>query len=78
MDGFTPAFFLQVVIAVGSAGAMYGAVRADLRNMMRGIDEERRLREEHEKSDASAHHDIRGTIQAVSNRVALLEGRAGK
>lgn len=78
MDGFTPAFFLQVVIAVGSAGAMYGAVRADLRNMMRGIDEERRLREEHEKSDDSTHHDIRRTIQAVSNRVALLEGRAGK
>lgn len=78
MDGFTPAFVLQLVVAVGSAGAVYGAIRADLNNMKRSIDEERRLREDHAKADDKSFHDIRGDVGAVSNRVATLEGKAAR
>lgn len=78
MEGFTPSFFLQLVVAVGSAGAVYGAIRADLNNMKRSLDEERRLREEHSKEDDKSFHNIRGDIGTVSNRVALLEGKLQK
>lgn len=75
MDGFTPSFFLQLVLAVGSAGAVYGAIKSDLTNTIRSLDEERRLREEHEKNDDETHHDLRGEIQDVKVRQAVLEGK---
>ena len=74
MDGFTPEFFLQVVIAIGSAGVMYGAVRSDLSNMRRSLDDERRLREKHEGEDDETHHDIRGELGILANRVSEIKG----
>jgi len=75
MDGFTPTFFLQLLLAVGSAGAVYGAIKADLTNTIRSLDEERRLREQHEKDDDQTHHDLRGAIQEVKVKQAMLEGK---
>lgn len=38
MESFlSPTFILQLVIAIGSAGAVYGAIRADLRNLRERI-----------------------------------------
>lgn len=74
MEGFTPTFFLQLLIAVGSAGAVYGAIKADLKNLRKDLDEEKRLRESHAANDDETHHDIRGEISAVSGRVSVIEG----
>ncbi len=74
MDGFTPSFLLQVIIAIGSGGLAYGVMRADLRNLMRSMDEERRIREEHEIEDDEIHASIRGDIVDVSNRISRIEG----
>jgi hypothetical protein len=75
MDGFTPTFFLEVLIAVGSAGAVYGAIRSDLANLRRAQEDEKRLREEHAAEDDKSFHDIRDDLGLVSNRVAVIEGR---
>lgn len=75
MEGFTPSFVLQLLLAIGSAGAVYGAVRADLNNMARSLDEERRLREEHAKDDDETHHDLRGAIQQIKVDQARLDGK---
>ncbi len=74
MEGFTPTFFLQVLVAVGTAGAVYGAVKADLKNMHRRLEEEIEARKEHSKADDQIFHDIRGAIGLISNKVAHLEG----
>jgi hypothetical protein len=75
MDGFTPTFFLEVLIAVGSAGAVYGAIRSDLTNLRRDHENEKRLREEHAATDDKSFHDIRGDVEKVSGRVYVIEGR---
>lgn len=75
MDGFTPSFVLQLLLAIGSAGAVYGAVRADLNNMARSLDEERRLREQHAQETDRTHQDLRGEIQTVKVQQARLEGK---
>lgn len=75
MEGFTPAFFLQLVIAIGSAGAIYGAVRADLKNLMRSVDEDRRLREKHAEDDDKSFHDIRGELSVHHGKISRLEAQ---
>lgn len=75
MDGFTPTFFLQLVISVLSGGIAYGVLKTDLKNTIAGLQKETELREKHEGEDDRTHHDIRGEIGAVSNRVAVIEGR---
>jgi hypothetical protein len=75
MDGFTPGFFLNLVIALMSGAIAYGVLKTDLKNAIAGLEEERRLREKHEGEDDKTHHDIRGEVGAVGNRVSLLEGR---
>lgn len=75
MDGFTPTFFLNLVIALLSGGIAYGVLKTDLKNTIAGLQDEKRLREAHETEDDKTHHDIRGELGAVSNRVATLEGR---
>lgn len=78
MEGFTPSFFLQVIIALASGVGAFYAMKADLRSMFLGLAEEKRLREEHEKEDDATHHDIRDDLGTVSTRLAVLEGRAQK
>lgn len=75
MEGFTPTFFLNLIIALLSGGIAYGVLKTDLKNTIAGLQEETRLREKHEESDDKTHHDIRGDLSTVSNRVAVIEGR---
>lgn len=74
MDGFTPTFFLEVLIAVGSAGAMYGAIKNDLKSMHEKIATETRLREGLEAEMARSLHSIRGAVNDVGLKVAKIEG----
>lgn len=74
MGAFSPEFFLQLAIAIGAAFAVYGAIRADLKNLHFRLSEERRLREIHQKEDDESIHDIRDKLGEVSNRVARFEG----
>lgn len=74
MEGFTPAFFLQIVIAVGTAGAVYGAIKADLKNLHHRVSEEREERRKHEAEDDATFRDLRDKLGEVSNRVARNEG----
>lgn len=73
-DGFTPQFFLNLIIALLSGGVAYGVLKTDLKNTIAGLIEERRLREVHEKEDDETHHDIRDKVGLLSNRVAIIEG----
>lgn len=75
MEGFTPAFFLQLLIAVGTAGAVYGAIKADLRNMHRQLEELKGDFKDHVKSDDETHHELRQADQAALGRVSTIEGR---
>jgi len=75
MDGFTPQFVLEILIAVGSAGAVYGAIRMDLKNQREGLAEEKRLREKLAEDTDATFHDIRGGMEKVSGRVSVIEGR---
>lgn len=74
MDGFTPTFFLQLLIAVGSAGAVYGAIRADLNNMGTGLAEEKRLREKLASDTDASFHDVRDEVNGLGVKVATLQG----
>ena len=78
MEGFTPSFFLQLIIALGSGFGAFYAMKADLRNMFTQLENELRLREQHEKDDDRTHHDIREQLGIVANRVSNLEGRADR
>lgn len=64
----------QLGISLLSVGAMYGAIRADLNNMKRSLDEERRLREHLGDTVREAFIDLREKLGEVSNRVARNEG----
>jgi thiamine phosphate synthase YjbQ (UPF0047 family) len=75
MDGFTPTFFLNLVVALLSGGVAYGVLKTDLANTIERVSEETRLREKHEKDDDATHHDIRGELQTVSSRIATMEGQ---
>lgn len=74
MDGFSPSFFLQLLIAVGSAGAVYGAIKTDLKNLHAGLEEEKRLREAENKDTDKSIRDIRDDITGHHGRISKLEG----
>jgi hypothetical protein len=76
MEGFTPTFFLQLVISVLSGGIAYGVLKTDLKNTIAGLQKETQLREDHEKDDDETHHDIRDKLGEVVSRVSILEGRS--
>ena len=76
MEGFTPTFFLQVVIAIGTAGAVYGAIKADLKHMHQRLEDEIRLREAHAAADDISFHDVREHLVNIGNRVSRIEGGA--
>lgn len=75
MDGFTPTFFLNLVVALLSGGVAYGVLKTDLANTIENLRKETSLREVHEQDDDRTHHDIRGEIQVVSNRLSTMEGQ---
>jgi hypothetical protein len=78
MTEFTPGFFLNLIIALLSGGIAYGVLKTDLKNTIEGLQKETELREKHEAEDDKTHHDIRGEVGTVSNRIAVLEGRMNK
>lgn len=67
-------FLLQLVITLVAGGALWGAIRADIKNMHVKIEEEKRLREEHAKQDDKSFHDIRGDLQGHHGRISRMEG----
>lgn len=72
--GFTPTFFLELIIAVGSGLGSYWAMKTDLKNAIAGIAEEKRQREMlDEKTDRSID-GLRENLGTVGNRVSVLEG----
>lgn len=75
MDGFTPTFFLNLVIALLSGGVAYGVLKTDLANTITRLAEETRLRELHEERDDKTHHDIRDEMGVIANKVAVIQGR---
>jgi Tfp pilus assembly protein PilO len=75
MDGFSPTFFLQLIIALGSGFGAFYAMKADLKTMFRQLDEEKRLREAHSAEDDLSFQNIRTEIGEVSNRVSVMEGQ---
>lgn len=75
MEGFTPSFFLQLAIALLSAGAVYGAIRSDIKNLHRRLDEEREAAKLHRSEDDTSFHDIRNDIQGHHGRISRIEGQ---
>ena len=75
MEGFTPQFWVQLLIQVAVLAGVFGMIRADVRNIGREITEERRLREAHAKEDDDSFHDIRDHLQTQHGRLSVLEGQ---
>lgn len=75
MDTQLAQFILELVVALVSALGVFFTMKADMKNMWRELTEEKRLREEHAKADENSFHNIRGEVGAISNRVAVVEGR---
>jgi len=71
MDG---QFIAQIVVYLLTAGALYGALNEKLKNILSQLGDEKRLREEHAKTDDQSFHDIRDEIGIISTRVARMEG----
>lgn len=76
MEGFTPTFFLNLIIALMSGGVAYGVMKTDLANTIENLRKETDLREKHETEDDETHHDIRDKMGTISGRVSVLEGRS--
>lgn len=74
MEGFTPTFFLQLLLVIGSAGAVYGAIKTDLKNMHYRLTEEREAAKHHREETATNFHEVRGAIHEHHGRLARVEG----
>jgi len=72
---FTAGFFLQLIMAIAAAGAVYGAIRVHLHFIELGLTEEKRLREEHVKQDLDSFHSVNTEISRVNQRISLVEGK---
>lgn len=75
MELLTPQFLLQALVTIAAVSAGYGMLRADLKNLVRSLDEERRLREEHSKADDASFHDIRDQLQIQFGAIKVLEAK---
>lgn len=75
MEGFTPQFWLQVVLTVGAVVGGFATLKAELKNIGRSLDLERTEREKHAASDDTTFHDIRDHLQNHHGRIAVLEGK---
>lgn len=73
-EGFTPSFFLQLAIALLSAGAVYGAIRSDIKNLHRRLDDERETAKQHRDEDDESFRDIRDKLQGHHGRISHIEG----
>jgi len=77
LDGFTPTFFLELIIALLSAGGVYGAIRMDLKTLRERVDEERRQREAHAKEDDDCFRELRDDLGGIHGRLSVVEARIG-
>lgn len=75
MEGFTPAFLLQLIIAVGSAGAVYGAIRADLKNLHYRLTEHKDTSDARLKEADQSIHEIRDDLAGHNGRLSRMEGQ---
>lgn len=81
MDGFTPAFFLHLFIAIASGGVAYGAIRQDLRHIHEQIAalseliaDGKRLREALARETTTSVREIMEKMESVHGRIARIEG----
>lgn len=75
MDGLTPAFWLQVILTVGTVAAGFGVLNANVKNIARSLDLEREAREKHAADDDKSFHDIRDNLQEYHGRLSRIEGQ---
>lgn len=75
MEGFTPSFFLQVVIAICSGAGAFYAMKADMKNMFRRLETEERLREKHAEDDNANFKEVHAKVDGVTDRLSMLEGK---
>jgi hypothetical protein len=78
MEGFTPTFFLEVLVAVFTAGGVYYGIKVDLKYMHKQIEEEKELRKDLAKDTVKQLHDVREEINMVALQVAVIEGERRK
>jgi hypothetical protein len=78
MEGFTPTFFLQILVGVFTAGGVYVGVKADLKYMHKQLEEEKRLREDLSKDTVRELRNVRDEINSVALQVAVIEGERRK
>jgi hypothetical protein len=78
MEGFTPTFFLEVLVAVLTAGGTYYGIKVDLKYMHKQIEEEKELRRDLAKETVKQLHDVREEINMVALQVAVIEGERRK
>ena len=74
-EGLTPAFWLQVILTVGTVAAGFGVLNANVKNIAKSLDLERQSREEHAKQDDKSFHDLRDQMQGHHGRISRIEGQ---
>ena len=74
MEGFTPSFFLQLIIALGSGVGAFYAMKADLKNMHSMLEQEREAAKQHRAEDDQSFHDIRDKLSGHHGRLSRMEG----
>lgn len=82
-EGFTPTFFLQLIIAIASGGVAYGAIKADIRSMHERLDRgdkdlDRRFDEQKAglERQRDSIHDLRDDTHACRTELEYLKGQA--
>lgn len=74
-SGFTPQFWLQVGLTLAAVAAGFGMIKAELKNIGRSLDLERKEREKHVEADDQSFHDIRDHLSSHHGRISVLEGK---
>ena len=75
MEGFTPQFWLQVVLTVGAVVGGYATLKSELKSIGESLKLERAEREKHAANDDVSFHDIRNHLQEHHGRLSRMEGQ---
>ena len=75
MEGFTPQFWLQVILTFGAVIGGYATIKSELKNIGESLKLERSEREKHAANDDMTFHDIRNHLQEHHGRLSRMEGQ---